>query len=76
MHSKLGKRGDKFSREKSKEFWNRMADSSKWYLLGNSPVQWFNRDRVPQWQLDVLNGKPIKGRMIMKDWKIVQCQTV
>lgn len=76
MHSKLGKKGDRFSREKSKEFWNRITDSSKWYLLGNPPLQWFKRDKVPQYKIDALNGKPKIVRFFMKDWKMIKCQVV
>lgn len=47
-----------------------MSDT-KWFLPDEykKNIKWKKRKKVPQWYIDLLNGKPIKVGMMIKDWR-------
>lgn len=43
---------------------------TQWFLPKTSEkIVWKKRKRVPQWWIDMMNGKPIKVRLRLKDWR-------
>lgn len=41
-----------------------------WYLPPSTDkIQWVKRNKIPKWYLDLLNGKKVKIKINLKDWK-------
>lgn len=52
--------------------WNELTDETYWTLGGmypNKKFKWKKRKKVPQEILDMLNGKPIKMKVNITNWK-------
>jgi hypothetical protein len=59
--------------------WCQLADETYWNLGGlypNRKFKWFKRKKVSQKMLDFLNGKPVKFRINLKDWKMTQITSI
>lgn len=53
--------------------WNELCDETYWTLGGlykNKKIKWFKRKKVPQEYIDLLNGKAVKIKLNLKDWKM------
>lgn len=53
--------------------WNMLADETYWTLGGllpNRKIKWFKRKKTPQEWIDLMNGKPVKMKLNIKDWKM------
>lgn len=46
-------------------------DETKWYLPSeyNKNVKWRKRNKIPQWYIDLMNGKSVKIKLNFKDFK-------
>lgn len=49
-----------------------MSDT-KWFLIDDNykNIKYKKRKKIPKWYLDLLDGKKIKIKINLKDWKFV-----
>lgn len=54
------------------EMWATLSNpnDTAWFLRSNRKIKWFNKKKIPQDFIDLMNGKKIKAMVFMKDWRI------
>ena len=47
------------------------CDGNAWYLIPDNKkiIVWKERKKAPKWFIDLMNGKKVKMRLNLKDWR-------
>lgn len=56
----------------TKEMWETLGNpnDTAWYFHPKRKIKWFNKKKVPQYFIDLMNGRKIKAMVFMKDWRM------